>query len=87
MQQERDVVILNRQIVLIHVGGERQIVELFGLHQRTRRIMDDFAVLHVAGIGDLRDGFALRKFHDRMIKFAADDKIEIGAGRAGFPPA
>ena len=53
MQQERHVVILDRQIVLVDVGRKRQRIELFGLHQRPRRVVDDFAVFHVAGVANL----------------------------------
>ena len=84
MQQERDIVLLDRQVLLVHFGGKRQRVELFGLHQRPRRIVHHLAVFHVAGVADLRERLALRVFHDGMIEFAAHHEIEVGAGKQAF---
>ena len=45
MQKKRNVVILDLQVALVDVGGERERVEFFGVELRARGVVNDLAVL------------------------------------------
>ena len=84
MQQKRHVVLLDRHVLFVNVGGEWQRIQLFGLQQRARRVVDDFAVLHVTCVADFRKRLALRVFDDGMVEFPAHDEIDVRAGQQAF---
>ena len=84
MQQERDVVVLDRQVALVDLGGKRQRVEFGGLQRRPRRVVDNFAVVPVAHARNLGKRLALRELDDRVVELAADDEVDLLAGQQAF---
>jgi len=84
IQQERYVVLLDGQVLLVNIGSERQGVEFRSLQQRPRRIVDHFAVHDVAGTQDIFERLTLRVFHDRVIKFPAYNEINVRAREQCF---
>ncbi len=84
IKQEWNIVIFNFQILLVHFGREGKFIELGGLQQRTRRIVHDFPVFHIARAQDLGKRLALCVFHDGMIEFAAHDEVDVRARQQAF---
>ena len=84
VQQERHIVFFDGQIALVDIGRKRKRIEFFGLQQRTRRIVNDLAILDVADVCDFRDGLAVCVVHNGVIEFSAHDEIDIGAGEQAF---
>ena len=84
MQQERDVVFFDREVLLVNVGGKRQRIELRGLQQRPGGIVDELAVFQVAGVGNFRNGLAIRVFHHGVVELAAHHEVDVRAGEQAF---
>src|SRR6185312_9127087 len=80
MQQKRHVVIFDREVFLVRIGGKRKRVKLGCLEQRARIVVNDLAVLHITGVANLGERLAFRIFDDGVVKFAPNDKIDIRAG-------
>ena len=84
IQQERHIVFLDRQILLVYLGGKWQFVEFLRLHQRPRRVVYDLAILHVARVLNFRKRLALRVLHNGMVEFPAHHEINIRARQKAF---
>src|SRR5262250_3408494 len=78
VQQEGNVVVLDLEVALVNIGGKRQRIQFRGLEHGPGRVVHDLAVFDIADIRDFRERLALRVFHDGMIEFAADNKVDIG---------
>src|SRR5262249_55236933 len=79
VQQEGNIVPLDLQIALVYLRRKGKMVELLGLHLRTRRIVEDGVVLAVRDAKNLLNRVALRKLHYGVVELAASDEINVFA--------
>src|SRR5262249_16921571 len=77
MQEEWHVVLFDLQVALIDLCSKRERIELPRLQRWPGRIVCDLAAMQIAGVQNLAYGLTVREVHDRMIKFAANDKVNI----------
>ena len=80
MEQERNVITLDLQIALVDFRRERQSIQLSGVQLRTRRVVDDFAVLPIADPQNFAGRLSLREFDNGMIELPLRDEIDVFAG-------
>ena len=87
IQQERHIVILDCQILLIHVGRKRQLIEFLRFHQRARGIMDDLSILHIARILDVGERLSLEQIPRRRGRIRRARRNRYPGSPAGFRQA
>src|SRR5690348_820089 len=80
MKQKWNVVILNGQVALVNLRGERQAVQVLCLQFLSRRVVDDLSVLAVTRAENFAERLTLRKLHHGVIKFAAHNKVDVITG-------
>src|SRR5262249_51706414 len=80
MKQEWNVVSLDREVAFVNLGRERQLIEIFRLKLRPRRVQMNTAIVSVTRTRNLTERLTLRELDDGVVEFARDNEIDFGAG-------
>src|SRR5262249_20028483 len=70
MKQEWNVVSLDRKVAFVNLGRERQLIEIFRLKLRPRRVQMNAAIVSVTRTCNLTERLTLRELDDGVVEFA-----------------
>src|SRR5262249_10554344 len=81
VKEKRNVVFLDDEVAFVHLRSERQLIEIFRLQLRPRRVQANAAVVAVTGACNPAERFAVGELHDGVIELAGYDEINLGVAQ------